>query len=179
MELRNGDIGFLSIRHDSATWSNALVVFFAGLITTTIVEGWVDFMTMPLSGRRFSVPWNADFNLHWIYSISAAFIAGSRARTGNEVSISAWAGIFGLIVYPLCTGDIRLATSLGVMNVISCVLVAQAIYFARKSLGWVSMRLADPYSSLTCVSCGYWLPGLAERRCPECGTPFGMQEPLT
>ncbi len=32
-----------------------------------------------------------------------------------------------------------------------------------------------PCSSLNCVKCGYWLPGLSQRRCPECGEVFGRQ----
>jgi predicted Zn-ribbon and HTH transcriptional regulator len=33
-----------------------------------------------------------------------------------------------------------------------------------------------PDVGLTCSKCGYLLTGLVERRCPECGTRFGIEE---
>lgn len=45
---------------------------------------------------------------------------------------------------------------------------------ARWSIGSAQRALRAPSASggVDCVTCGYNLTGLSERRCPECGAPF-------
>lgn len=37
----------------------------------------------------------------------------------------------------------------------------------------------DPEKHTSCLKCGYWLTGLAEPRCPECGRAFDPLDPRT
>ncbi len=172
LTLQNGDVDYFQNTFWMITWRVGLMAFVANLITTVVVRVLVDVNNTGIWGWRWSEP----FDTLWFYSFPGAFISGTRSRSGNEAVCSATAGVLGVVVYPLCVGAFRLAPVLGLINLISCLLLSHAIYLTRRLFGWVGQRSFSPYSSLNCVKCGYWLPGLSERRCPECGMSFGKQE---
>jgi hypothetical protein len=62
-------------------------------------------------------------------------------------------------------------------------LVLSLVWFGGTSIAvlsalvWLHNRYRPPLRAGHCVRCGYDLRGLADPRCPECGTPFSTEAP--
>lgn len=172
--LRNGEIGFYKrtrLRNRS----------------TYLVEATVaNFVLTPLLALIFRVVQGESW--YWriwdiwhlyelgLLSIPGAIICGKQARNGVEAGLLALASIIGVLLFPAIYGDLSGIGLLGAPNLISAPITALFVYCFRRFRGFKPEYGFYSQSSLRCIKCGYWLPGLSERRCPECGTPFGRQD---
>jgi hypothetical protein len=59
--------------------------------------------------------------------------------------------------------------------IVGWLLVAGALWFGRKTIQRSLRRQLNEAELPTCMKCGYDLRGQIEPRCPECGTPFPIQ----
>ena len=114
--------------------------------------------------------------------IPAGGFVGMLARTIREALF--YAGLMlGSAIGALLVINLMLHASMSGEMLLSAILLFGGSTcggcFGGYALAWISgitQFSVPPQSSLYCIKCGYWLPGLRERRCPECGTPFGRQE---
>ncbi len=101
----------------------------------------------------------AEGRMHWRYWLAVAGIVAaevwfwfSMRRLGIP---GAWRGLVGWLAVAV--------------TVLACWLVVLSFKKRIRRSLWRS--LAD-HGIPCCTSCGYNLRGLADARCPECGTPF-------
>ncbi len=124
-----------------------------------------------------SADWNnAIFFVSGLFSIPSAVIGGRKARFRRDVILYAVASASGVAILPIASFQFWQAGLLTLPALFSAFVVTTAIFNARQHCGFALPVGLPVMSSLNCVECGYWLPGLSERRCPECGTSFGRQD---
>ena len=178
MALRNGDLRYFSgsraklLRENRSFWRRVWLAGGLSVVTTMISAVVVSLLASAYRAPLMDIPlvWYA-----WVFTFPGALLSGLCARTGEESARVALAAGGGAALLPLLVAGFPIALFLGCASLVSALVVSHAIYLARCACGYQPPRAGAPYSSLSCVECGYWLPGLSQRRCPECGEPFGRQ----
>ena len=171
MNLQNGDVDYFPMRLKdgrNVRLFNAGGLGFLSLgliIVVAEVLGWNGV-------SRFPFWW-----LVYISALPAAIYGGCVARNRAEALRCAVLATIGVVAPVLVTRRLLLILALFFANLLVGRLVAWAVFVQRCRHGFRPTEdFGAPYSSLRCVTCGYWLAGLSEHRCPECGTAFGRQE---
>lgn len=177
MKLQNGDVGYIESGRDTRHWSIGVPAAVASLILIAPVAVYSAF-----DPEGYYTLWLVS--PEWVISLlflgfipfPGAYLCGRLA--GNYLGLSKSVAIasIGIFVGFSLTNGTHSPLIITVYAFVSSLIVASFIYFIRRLRGFQPIRSADSCSSLRCVKCGYWLPGLSEHRCPECGTPFGRQD---
>lgn len=112
-------------------------------------------------------------------ALSALFLlacvaAGWSTPLGSSVTVRGGVmGLAGSCLFLAVLGPLRLTASLVFLLcgvVLAWVGHASWLYLIR--LGVIRESGDARHEGPRCVQCGYYLIGLTEKRCPECGRPF-------
>lgn len=170
--LRNGDVAFYTIRKGPRPWSVALLCIGLGLLLGLILD-----RNTAFSKFLFVVPVTVLIpSLTGMAVIPGALVAGFFARNIAETIGCCIAAVLGVAAATMFVVAPDVVLDGVIRNLFFAVTLSHGVYAVRLFCGFRPVWKVAPYSSLECVECGYWLPGLSERRCPECGTPFGRQD---
>lgn len=170
MTVRDGEIKFFHMR---LRWRELLI---AGGISFAITLQAV--VVTVILASIFRSPFMAMWLVWagWSFSIPGAIYGGIRSRDNEEPTIYGLVAGAGVAILPGLCGALPILVFLGLGSLVTALLTAHIVYQSKRLLGFEPQVVDAPFSSLMCTHCGYWLPGLPDRRCPECGTPFGRQD---